>query len=52
MGVGTREMGFLYGQFRRLAGHSQVQAGAFFCTISLKYSILRKEGTHYPMTIF
>lgn len=25
MGVGTREMGFLYGQYRRLAGHSQVR---------------------------
>lgn len=25
MGVGTREMGFLHGQYRRLAGHSQVK---------------------------
>lgn len=24
MGVGTREMGYLYGQYRRLTGHSQV----------------------------
>lgn len=24
MGVGTREMGYLFGQYRRLAGHFQV----------------------------
>ncbi|KAL8498218.1 hypothetical protein ACS0TY_021521 [Phlomoides rotata] len=24
MGVGTREMGYLYGQYRRLTGHSQI----------------------------
>jgi hypothetical protein len=38
MGVGTREMGYLFGQYRRLAGHFQVlktPVTSFF----LKYTI-------------
>ncbi|XP_076884974.1 uncharacterized protein LOC143534355 [Bidens hawaiensis] len=50
MGVGTREMGFLYGQYRRLAGHSQVsfRAGKF----NWSGSNLRTEATGYGLVFF
>ncbi|KVI05872.1 hypothetical protein Ccrd_015752 [Cynara cardunculus var. scolymus] len=47
MGVGTREMGFLYGQYRRLAGHSQ---GSFTGPrLNWSGSSLRTEATGYGL---
>ncbi|MFS7974434.1 putative glutamate dehydrogenase (NADP(+)) [Helianthus anomalus] len=50
MGVGTREMGFLYGQYRRLAGHSQ---GSFTGPrLNWSGSSLRTEATGYGLVFF
>ncbi|KAL3348380.1 hypothetical protein AABB24_021841 [Solanum stoloniferum] len=50
MGVGTREMGFLHGQYRRLAGHSQ---GSFTGPrINWSGSSLRTEATGYGLVFF
>lgn len=38
MGVGTREMGYLFGQYRRLAGHFQVLKTPV-TSLFLKYTI-------------
>ncbi|KZV58813.1 NADP-specific glutamate dehydrogenase-like [Dorcoceras hygrometricum] len=50
MGVGTREMGYLYGQYRRLVGHSQ---GSFTGPrINWSGSSLRTEATGYGLVFF
>ncbi|XP_010320812.1 uncharacterized protein [Solanum lycopersicum] len=50
MGVGTREMGFLHGQYRRLAGHSQ---GTFTGPrVNWSGSSLRTEATGYGLVFF
>ncbi|KAI3874192.1 hypothetical protein MKW92_053586 [Papaver armeniacum] len=50
MGVGPREMGFLFGQYRRLAGHFQ---GSFTgARIFLSGSSLRTEATSYGLVYF
>ncbi|KAL2243262.1 NADP-specific glutamate dehydrogenase isoform X1 [Sesamum indicum] len=50
MGVGTREMGYLYGQYRRLAGHSQ---GSFTGPrVNWSGSSLRTEATGYGLVFF
>ncbi|XP_021890282.1 NADP-specific glutamate dehydrogenase [Carica papaya] len=50
MGVGTREMGYLYGQYRRLAGHFQ---GSFTGPrIFWSGSSLRTEATGYGLVYF
>nr|GEZ25460.1 NADP-specific glutamate dehydrogenase [Tanacetum cinerariifolium] len=50
MGVGTRKMGFLYGQYRRLAGHSQ---GSFTGPrLNWSGSSLRTEATGYGLVFF
>ncbi|KAG8380061.1 hypothetical protein BUALT_Bualt07G0154300 [Buddleja alternifolia] len=50
IGVGTREMGYLYGQYRRLAGHSQ---GSFIGPrINWSGSSLRTEATGYGLVFF
>ncbi|KAL7114089.1 hypothetical protein ACP275_04G098600 [Erythranthe tilingii] len=50
MGVGTREMGYLYGQYRRLTGHSQ---GTFTGPrISWSGLSLRTEATGYGLVFF
>ncbi|KAG5627632.1 hypothetical protein H5410_012850 [Solanum commersonii] len=50
MGVGTREMGFLHGQYRRLAGHSQ---GSFTGPrVNWSGSSLRTEATGYGLVFF
>ncbi|KAI3463280.1 hypothetical protein Pfo_019943 [Paulownia fortunei] len=50
MGVGTREMGYLYGQYRRLAGHSQ---GTFTGPrVNWSGSSLRTEATGYGLVFF
>ncbi|MCL7043935.1 hypothetical protein MKW94_015114 [Papaver nudicaule] len=50
MGVGPREMGFLFGQYRRLAGHFQ---GSFTgARIFLSGSSLRTEATGYGLVYF
>ncbi|KAL8526867.1 hypothetical protein ACS0TY_015924 [Phlomoides rotata] len=41
MGVGTREMGYLYGQYRRLTGHSQAYA------IYWEQEVLREIKEHW-----
>ncbi|CAN1286457.1 NADP-specific glutamate dehydrogenase [Linum perenne] len=50
MGVGTREMGYLFGQYRRLAGHFQ---GSFSGPrIFWSGSSLRTEATGYGLVFF
>ncbi|CAI9773584.1 unnamed protein product [Fraxinus pennsylvanica] len=50
MGVGTREMGYLYGQYRHLAGHSQ---GSFTGPrVNWSGSSLRTEATGYGLVFF
>ncbi|KAK6153604.1 hypothetical protein DH2020_013243 [Rehmannia glutinosa] len=50
MGVGTRELGYLYGQYRRLAGHSQ---GTFTGPrVNWSGSSLRTEATGYGLVFF
>ncbi|XP_052724546.1 uncharacterized protein LOC108320593 isoform X3 [Vigna angularis] len=50
MGVGTREMGYLFGQYRRLAGHFQ---GSFTGPrIFWSGSSLRPEATGYGLVFF
>ncbi|GER53490.1 glutamate dehydrogenase [Striga asiatica] len=50
MGVGTREIGYLYGQYRRLTGHSQ---GSFTGPrINWSGSSLRTEATGYGLVFF
>ncbi|XP_051135285.1 uncharacterized protein LOC127254293 isoform X2 [Andrographis paniculata] len=50
MGVGTREMGYLYGQYRRLTGHSQ---GSFTGPrVNWSGSSLRTEATGYGLVFF
>ncbi|XP_065866495.1 uncharacterized protein [Euphorbia lathyris] len=50
MGVGTREMGYLFGQYRRLAGHFQ---GSFTGPrIFWSGSSLRTEATGYGLVFF
>ncbi|KAF7848524.1 hypothetical protein BT93_L1877 [Corymbia citriodora subsp. variegata] len=50
MGVGTREMGFLFGQYRRIAGHFQ---GSFTGPrIFWSGSSLRTEATGYGLVFF
>ncbi|KAL8466091.1 hypothetical protein ACS0TY_035271 [Phlomoides rotata] len=50
MGVGTREMGYLYGQYRRLTGHSQ---GSFTGPrVNWSGSSLRTEATGYGLVYF
>ncbi|KAL3528650.1 hypothetical protein ACH5RR_007972 [Cinchona calisaya] len=50
IGVGTREMGYLYGQYRRLAGHSQ---GSFTGPrVNWSGSSLRTEATGYGLVFF
>ncbi|PRQ51262.1 putative glutamate dehydrogenase (NADP(+)) [Rosa chinensis] len=50
MGVGTREMGYLFGQYRRLAGHFQ---GSFTGPrIFWSGSSLRTEATGYSLVFF
>ncbi|XP_042020852.1 NADP-specific glutamate dehydrogenase-like [Salvia splendens] len=50
MGVGTREMGYLYGQYRRLTGHSQ---GSFTGPrVNWPGSSLRTEATGYGLVFF
>uniref|UniRef100_A0A2P2MTX5 glutamate dehydrogenase (NADP(+)) n=2 Tax=Rhizophora mucronata TaxID=61149 RepID=A0A2P2MTX5_RHIMU len=50
MGVGTREMGYLFGQYRRLAGHFQ---GSFTGPrICWSGSSLRTEATGYGLVYF
>lgn len=50
MGVGTREMGYLYGHYRRLAGHSQ---GSFTGPrVNWSGSSLRTEATGYGLVFF
>ncbi|KAK4427301.1 NADP-specific glutamate dehydrogenase [Sesamum alatum] len=50
VGVGTREMGYLYGQYRRLAGHSQ---GSFTGPrVNWSGSSLRTEATGYGLVFF
>ncbi|CAI9114274.1 OLC1v1014955C1 [Oldenlandia corymbosa var. corymbosa] len=50
MGVGTREMGYLYGQYRRLTGHSQ---GSFAGPrVNWSGTSLRTEATGYGMVFF
>ncbi|EXB34856.1 NADP-specific glutamate dehydrogenase [Morus notabilis] len=50
MGVGTREMGYLFGQYRRLAGHYQ---GSFTGPrIFWSGSSLRTEATGYGLVFF
>ncbi|KAL0441442.1 UNVERIFIED_CONTAM: NADP-specific glutamate dehydrogenase [Sesamum radiatum] len=50
MGVGTREMGYLYGQYRRLAGYSQ---GSFTGPrVNWSGSSLRTEATGYGLVFF
>ncbi|XP_024178677.2 NADP-specific glutamate dehydrogenase [Rosa chinensis] len=55
MGVGTREMGYLFGQYRRLAGHFQVPEtlGSFTGPrIFWSGSSLRTEATGYSLVFF
>ncbi|CAB4272429.1 unnamed protein product [Prunus armeniaca] len=55
MGVGTREMGYLFGQYRRLAGHFQVPEtpGSFTGPrIFWSGSSLRTEATGYGLVFF
>jgi len=43
MGVGTREMGYLFGQYRRLAGHFQVlknTCNKLFCRVYYIFFLL------------
>ncbi|KAK6148780.1 hypothetical protein DH2020_016305 [Rehmannia glutinosa] len=50
MGVGTREMGYLYGQYRRLTGHSQ---GSFAGPrVNWSGSSLLTEATGYGLVFF
>ncbi|EPS67225.1 hypothetical protein M569_07548, partial [Genlisea aurea] len=50
MGVGTREMGYLYGHYRRLIGHSQ---GSFTGPrVNWLGSSLRTEATGYGLVFF
>lgn len=50
MGVGPREMGYLYGQYRRLAGHSQ---GSFSGPrVNWSTTSLRTEATAYGLVYF
>ncbi|CAH9052428.1 unnamed protein product [Cuscuta europaea] len=50
MGVGTREMGFLYGQYRKLAGQSQ---GSFTGPrVNWSGASLRTEATGYGLVFF
>ncbi|XP_057414809.1 uncharacterized protein LOC130709455 [Lotus japonicus] len=50
MGVGTREMGYLFGQYRRLAG--QFQGSFTGPRIFLSGSSLRTEATGYGLVFF
>ncbi|KAK6803986.1 hypothetical protein RDI58_001770 [Solanum bulbocastanum] len=46
MGVGTREMGFLHGQYRRLAGHSQMKHSPEALDVA---KMLRQDNQHFFM---
>ncbi|KAL6568224.1 hypothetical protein OROHE_003908 [Orobanche hederae] len=48
IGVGTREMGYLFGQYRRLTGHSQ----GSFTGPRVNWSGLRTEATGYGLVFF
>lgn len=50
MGVGTREMGFLYGQYRRLAG--QYQGSFTGPRVNWSGASLRTEATGYGLVFF